>query len=85
MPSNLLSLLRGLLGLHPDRRYFTGPKDNKGSALRHDLHAIVGGALAAAFIAAGLANIVNLPLADGWVTIIAGILGGIAGKYVIAA
>jgi hypothetical protein len=66
-----------------DSRYFTARGDAGHSHFREDIRAIAGGALAAAFIVAALAQVV--PHFDGTLApTVAAILGGVAGKTLLA-
>ena len=65
-----------------DTEYFTNASGaTHRSRFREDVRAIVGGALAAAFLAAAFANFVpNSLISDGAMTGIAAVAGGIGGK-----
>jgi hypothetical protein len=64
-----------------DRLYFIPPSATGRKPFPEDLSAIIGGALAAAFLAAALSNLVpDSYLSDGVITAIAAVAGGVGGK-----
>jgi hypothetical protein len=71
---------------HSDHTYFTKACPRSGrTRFREDVRAIIGGALAAAFIAAWLTSLVHVPLiSDGTATAVAAAAGGLAGKFFLA-
>ncbi|MEA2907467.1 MAG: hypothetical protein QOI12_4854 [Alphaproteobacteria bacterium] len=82
-------LLRFVDGVHllrqRDTGYFTTPDGAaRRSRFREDVHAMVGGAIAAAFIAAVFANFVpNEIISDGALTTIAAFVGAFIGKLTL--
>lgn len=87
MVQTLVRLTKGLSDLKSDNtRYFTEPAVSGGthSHFRQDLRAIVGGALAAAFVAAAFTSVVELHfVSDTVFTFLAGVIGAIGGKYAL--
>lgn len=69
-----------------DHGYFTEPRGRAGrSYFREDVRNIVGGALAAAFIATAITSFVHIPvISEGAFAAIAAVIGGFAGKTVLA-
>jgi hypothetical protein len=72
--------------LKDDRDYFTEGRGTNGHThFREDIRAIVGGALAAMFVVAALANLTNVPELSGTiVTVAVAGIGGVAGHFVLA-
>ena len=81
MLKNVLGIGRGLT--RRDADYFTNTsRKGRHSRFREDLRAIVGGALAAAFLAAAFSNLIpNTFLSDEAVTASAALAGGVMGKF----
>ena len=69
-----------------DPSYFTSVCPRSGrTRFRADVRSIIGAALAAAFIAAGLASMADFsPASTGEVAAIAATAGAIAGKFLLA-
>jgi hypothetical protein len=80
MLRNLWSIGDGVTRQHS--AYFTKPVGvTNRTRFREDIRAIVGGALAAAFLAAAFAGWVpNSFMSDGTMAAIAAVFGGVAGK-----
>lgn len=80
MLRNILSIGDGVK--RRDSDYFTKPNGHSNrSRFREDVRAILGGALAAAFLAAAFAGWVpNSFISDGAMAALAALFGGVAGK-----
>ncbi len=80
-------ILKGFASLRTnDSKYFVGDgaTPTNRSHFRQDLHAIVGGALAAAFVASALGGYVDFPhISNATLTLIAGFIGAVGGKYIL--
>lgn len=69
--------------LHRDPSYFTAGSGHAGHThFREDIRAVIGGAFAAAFIVAALANLTQVPALSGTIaTVLAAGIGGVAGHF----
>lgn len=83
----MIRVIKGVARLRVnDPKYFVGDAGaaDRPSHFRQDLRAIVGGALAAAFVASALSGYVEIPhISDSFLTLIAGILGAVGAKYIL--